>query len=122
PLTAPVEILGYPEAQLYISVSTDIAAVSVRLIDIAPDGAAALITKGVLNLTHRESHSDPTPVTPGEVYALSIQLDATSWLFEPGHSIRVSIAAADFPNSWPTPKPHTGIIHFGGDTPSCIKL
>lgn len=122
PLSAPVEILGYPEAVIYASVSTDIAALSVRLIDIAPDGTAALITKGVLNLTHRESHSDPTPVVPGEVYALNIQLDATSWLFAAGHSIRISIAAADFPNSWPTPKPYTGILYIGGEQASCIKL
>jgi putative CocE/NonD family hydrolase len=122
PLTSPVEILGYPEAVIYASVSADIAALSVRLIDVAPDGAAALITKGVLNLTHRDSHSDPTPVEPGQVYGLNIQLDATSWLFEPGHSIRVSIAAADFPNSWPTPKPHTGVIHYGGDRASHINL
>jgi hypothetical protein len=122
PLTAPVEILGYPEAMIYASVSTDIAALSVRLIDVAPDGTAALITKGVLNLTHRDSHSDPSPVEPGQVYALNIQLDATSWLFAAGHSICISIAAADFPNSWPTPKMHTGTIYLGGDRASSIKL
>jgi hypothetical protein len=122
PLDAPLEILGYPQAIIHASVNTDIAALSVRLIDIAPDGTAALITKGVLNLTHRESHSDPSPVVPGQVYALTINLDATSWLFETGHSIRVSIAAADFPNSWPTPKQHTGILYLGGGHASCIHL
>jgi putative CocE/NonD family hydrolase len=122
PLTAPLEILGYPEALIYVSVSTDIAALSVRLIDVAPDGSAALVTKGVLNLTHRESHSDPSPVEPGQIYALRIELDATSWYFAAGHSLRVSIAAADFPNSWPTPKLHTGMIYLGGEQPSSITL
>jgi hypothetical protein len=122
PLSAPLEILGYPEAEIYVSVSTDIAALSVRLIDVAPDGTAALITKGVLNLTHRDSHSAPTPVVPGERYALKIELDATSWRFAPGHRIRVSLAAADFPNSWPTPKLHTGIIYVGDAHPSCLNL
>jgi uncharacterized protein len=121
-LKSPVEILGYPEARIYASVSADIAALSVRLIDVAPDSTAALITKGVLNLTHRDSHADPSPVEPGQIYELNIQLDATSWLFEPDHSIRISIAAADFPNSWPTPKAHTGMIYLGGDKASCIKL
>ncbi len=122
PLGEPVEILGYPEALIHVSVSTDIAALSVRLIDVAPDGTAALITKGVLNLTHRDSHSDPSAVEPGQIYALTIPLDATSWLFEAGHCMRVSIAAADFPNSWPTPKHHTGTIYLGGEQPSSIKL
>src|SRR5262249_49606603 len=38
------------------------------------------------------------------------------------HSIRLSIAAADFPNSWPTPKPHSGMIYLGGEQVSCLKL
>jgi putative CocE/NonD family hydrolase len=122
PLNAPVEILGYPKATLYASVDTDIATISVRLIDVAPDGTAALITKGVLNLTHRASHSEPTPVEPGTIYALEIELDATSWLFEPGHSIRLSLAAADFPNAWPSPKHYTGMIHLGGAHASRIIL
>ena len=122
PLTEPLEILGYPQATVYVSVSTDIAALSVRLIDVAPDGTAALITKGVLNLTHRQSHSEPSAVVPGEIYALDIELDATSWLFAAGHNIRLSLAAADFPNSWPTPKPHTGMIFVGGDQLSRLTL
>ena len=32
------------------------AQVCVRLCDVAPDGASTLVTRGVLNLTHRESH------------------------------------------------------------------
>ena len=38
-----------------------------RLCDVAPDGSSALVTKGVLNATHRDSHSDPSPLVPGEV-------------------------------------------------------
>jgi putative CocE/NonD family hydrolase len=121
-LSEPVEILGHAEAEIHVSVDTDVAFLTVRLIDVAPDGAAALVTKGILNLTHRDSHTDPSPVEPGKVYKLSIPLDATSWLFEPGHRIRFSVAASDFPNSWPSPKMYTGTIYLGGDKPSCIKL
>ena len=49
-------------------------------------------------------------------------MDATSWFFEAGHSIRVSLAASDFPNSWPTPKLHTGTLYLGGEQASSIKL
>jgi putative CocE/NonD family hydrolase len=122
PLDAPLTILGHAQAELYVATSAEIATVSVRLIDVAPDGTAALVTKGVLNLTHRHSHTDPTPLTPGEVYPVTIELDATCWQFAPGHCIRLSLAAADFPNSWPSPQPHTGQFHFGGSRPACVTL
>jgi hypothetical protein len=122
PLDDPLEILGYPRAVLHIAVTTDIATVVARLIDVAPDGAAALVTKGVLNLTHRDSHEEPTPVVPGEVYRIDLRLDATSWRFDPGHRIRLSLAGADFPNTWPSPKPYTALVHLGGRHSSCLLL
>ena len=122
PLIEPREILGHPQLTLYMAVSTDIATVSARLIDVAPDGGAALICKGVLNLTHRGSHNAPSPVTPGQIYEIQLELDATCWRFEAGHCIRVSLAGADFPNTWPSPKPHTGEFHFGGQHPARMQL
>lgn len=121
-LTEPVEILGYPEAVLHIAATTDVAFVVVRLTDIAPDGQAALVTKGVLNLTHRDSHEQPTPLEPGQVYQVKFLLDATSWVFAPGHRIRVSINGADYPNSWPSPKLYTGSVYLGGDRASQLIL
>ena len=122
PLTEPLEILGYPEAVLQVAVTTDVAFLVVRLTDIAPDGQAALVTKGILNLTHRASHEQPTALEPGQTYDVRFLLDATSWLFEPGHRIRVSINGADYPNTWPSPKPYHGTIYFGGDQASQLVL
>ncbi len=121
-LTEPLEILGYPRVDLRVSVTTDIATVVLRLIDVAPDGTAALVCKGVLNLTHRESHEAPSPIVPGQTYAISVPLDATSWLFEPGHRIRLSLSGADFPNLWPSPKPYVGTVYVGGSINSRLIL
>jgi hypothetical protein len=114
PLDEPLEILGHPRAVLHVAVTTDVATVVARLVDVAPDGTAALVTKGVLNLTHRESHAQPTPVVPGQVYEIALELDATSWHFEAGHRIRLAISGADFPNTWPSPKPYSTELHVGG--------
>jgi hypothetical protein len=122
PLSEPLEILGYPEARLQVAVTTDVAFVVVRLTDIAPDGQAALVTKGVLNLTHRNSHEQPEPLQPGVIYAVQFLLDATSWVFAPGHRIRISINGADYPNSWPSPKLYTGHIYFGDGYESHVVL
>jgi uncharacterized protein len=121
-LVDAVEILGHARARVSVEVDTDIATLVVRLTDVAPDGTAALVTKGVLNLTHRKSHSDPSPLTPGQVYEVEVMLDATSWQFEPGHAIRLSISGADFPNSWPSPKLYTGKIHAGAERASRLIL
>lgn len=122
PLTSPLEILGHATVNLHIAVSADIAFVNIRLIDVAPDGAAALVTKGILNLTHRDSHTQPTPLEPSQIYQVAIMLDATSWLFEPGHRIQISINGSDYPNTWPSPKPYTGTIYFGGEHASHVVL
>lgn len=122
PLDGPMEIIGHPQAVLHVSVTTDIATVVARLIDVAPDGTAALVTKGVLNLTHRESHEQPSAIVPGRTYEVALDLDATSWRFDPGHRIRVSLSGSDFPNTWPSPKRHTAEIHLGGKRPSRLIL
>ena len=59
PLAEPLEILGHPQAVLELEVDRPQALVSVRLCDVAPDGSSLLVTRGVLNLTHRESHEQP---------------------------------------------------------------
>jgi hypothetical protein len=93
-----------------------------RLSDVAPDGASALVTNGLLNGTRRESLTDPEPMAPGEVYELAIDLDATAWRFEPGHRIRLSVSSADFPNSWPTPYEGTNRIYRDSRHPSRLEL
>ena len=115
PLAEPVEVFGSPRAHLGIAVTADVATVVVRLMDVAPDGPAALVTKGVLNLTHRESHERPSPLVPGEFYDVEVSLDTTCWLFEPGHRLRVTLSGADFPNTWPSPKPHVATVRLGGE-------
>jgi hypothetical protein len=94
----------------------------VRLCDVAPDGESALVTKGVLNATHRDSHERPSPLVPGQLYELEIPLDATGWRFEPGHRIRLSLSNADFPNTWPSPTPATSRLHRGQARPSRLIL
>ena len=42
------------------------ANIAVRLCDVHPDGASELISYGVLNLTHRNSHEFPQALVPGE--------------------------------------------------------
>ena len=122
PLETPLEIVGRPEATLRVAVSAEIATVVLRLVDVAPDGAAALVTKGVLNLTHRASHETPSALEPGKPYDVTVPLDATAWHFEPGHRIRLTLAGADFPNSWPSPYLYDAEVTLGETTRLALPL
>ena len=122
PLEQELAILGWPRAILHISSTAEVMAFNASLCDVAPDGASALVAKGILNATRRESLTDPTPLAPGQVYELEIEIDCTGWVFEPGHRIRLDIASADFPNVWPTPLNGTNRVYRGGERPSRLIL
>ena len=103
PLSEDVEILGHPRAEIHVSCTAPVANWIVRLCNVAPDGTSTLVTKGILNGTHRVSHINPTALKPGEIYKLTINLKVISWVFPQGHRIRFAVSNADFPNLWPSP-------------------
>ena len=107
PLGEELEILGYPEVELGVMSSAPVAYVSVKLCDVFPDGTSALVGRGLLNLTHRDSSSHPEALEPGRAYQVQIGMDATSWVFEPGHRVRLVVAGSDWPNAWTPPGPVT---------------
>jgi len=106
PLEHELEILGHPRLRLTVTSRHPVAFLSARLCDVFPDGASALVSRGVLNLTHRDGHTTPKPLEPGLPTPVEIELEATSWIFEPGHCVRLALAGSDWPNTWPPP--HAG--------------
>ncbi len=117
-----IELIGAPVAHLWLSSRAEIAFVSVKLCDVAPDGTSVLITKGGMNLTHRNAQERPELLVPGRLYEVRVPLQAIAYRFRPGHRLRLLIAAADFQNAWPTPLPHTLTLHQGREFPSRIEL
>jgi len=104
PLAADVEITGAIEAKLWISsdaVDTDF---TIKLLDVYPPGEdypqgyAVNLTDGILRCRYRQSWSDPTLMTPGEVYAIKIDAFPTSNLFKRGHRIRLDVSSSNFPH------------------------
>ncbi|MEO5885627.1 MAG: CocE/NonD family hydrolase, partial [Candidatus Limnocylindrales bacterium] len=122
PLADALEILGVPEIVIHLSVDAPIATLAVRLCDLAPDGSVALVSTGVLNLTHRASHIDPSPLTPGLVEAVRVPLRTAGYRWLPGHRVRVALASSLWPVLWPSPYPATFEVHRGPATPSRLEL
>ncbi|MBA3628833.1 MAG: hypothetical protein H0W55_04030, partial [Actinobacteria bacterium] len=104
-LEQETEILGYPSIDITLSCSAPVASLSAKLCDVFEDGTSVLVSRGWLNLTHRDSHTTPEALQPGKRYTISFDLDATSWVFEAGHALRLDLAGADWPNAWPPPEP-----------------
>jgi hypothetical protein len=117
-----VSVLGLPEAVLHVAASAPVATLVVRLADVAPDGTSSLVTAGVLNLTHRRSHTTPEPIEPGRVEEVRVPLRAAGYRWQAGHRIRVSIGSGSWPVLWPSPFPATLEVHAGAATPSRLVL
>jgi putative CocE/NonD family hydrolase len=118
PLEAEVEIMGHARLAVTVAASSPVAYLSAKLCDVFPDGTSALVTRGLLNLAHRESSAEPRALEPGRPAAIEVELEATSWVFEPGHTIRLALAGADWPNIWPPPSP--GRLSFDRATLSLV--
>ena len=103
PLDAELDVMGHPRLALTVTSPVPVAYLSAKLCDVFPDGPSALVTRGILNLAHRNGHDAPLALEPGVPTAVELELEATSWVFEPGHRVRLSLAGADWPNTWPPP-------------------
>jgi putative CocE/NonD family hydrolase len=116
PLDERVEVLGFPTVHLALSVDQPLALVAVRLCDVGPDGASTLVTRGLLNLTHRLSHERPSELAPGRRYQVRVRLDAIAYALPPGHRLRVSVSPTYWPWAWPSPRPVTLTLFTGPDS------
>jgi putative CocE/NonD family hydrolase len=113
PLAQRLEILGNARVVLDVAADQCEAFVAVRLIDLAPDGSAAAVARGFLNLTQRESRETPAPLVPGTRYRVDVQLTGTAYAFAAGHRIRLALSNAYWPILWPSPQAVTLTVFTG---------
>jgi hypothetical protein len=113
PLDAPLEILGAPVLHLDVSADRPVALVAARLEHVHPDGFSALVCRGGLNLTHRDSHEEPTALVPGERYQVRVPLVSTGTVIPAGHTLRLALAGVHWPIMWPSPERAAITVHGG---------
>ena len=90
PLDERLEIFGFPKLRIRIAADRPVALIAVRMCDVDADGASNLITRGLLNLTHRDGHEIPTLLEPGRPYDVEVGLSSIAYAIPAGHRLRVA--------------------------------
>ena len=107
PLDEDQDISGAPRLTLRLASDRPQAQIAVRLNHLPPDGASTRITYGVLNLSHRDGHAEPRPMSPGEDTKIVVTLDHIAYRVPKGHRLRLAVSNAYWPLIWPSPEAGT---------------
>jgi putative CocE/NonD family hydrolase len=96
-LTEDLEVTGPVRTVLYVSTSANDTDFTAKLVDLQPDGRPLLVTDGIQRLRYRLSLEKPVFVKRNRAYQISVDTGVTSYVFEPGHRIRVEVSSSNFP-------------------------
>ncbi len=113
PLVKPLQIIGSAGVRLKVRSTSPQVSWSVRLEDVSPDGKVALVTGSLINSSQRADRLAPSHVVPGRPYNLALELQFTTWTFQPGHRIRLAISNSQFPMAWPNADRLTATLYTG---------
>jgi putative CocE/NonD family hydrolase len=130
PLPVATEVTGYPHVSLWAASSTTDGDMVFGLNDVAPDGRSTQVVQGYLNVPHRASLSDPTPLVPGQAQKIELDLLPTAYVFQPGHRLRLALAGAasaapglPFPQGpGPNPAAFTWTVLQDAEHPATLAL
>ncbi|KAE9061661.1 hypothetical protein PF010_g29733, partial [Phytophthora fragariae] len=122
PLNEDIEIVGRPEMSLFVTSDKPQALIMARLSDVSPSGKSTLITRGVVNLSHRHGHKleqlKHMPI--GEHTRIKWQLNACAYTMRAGHTLVLSLTPNYWPMVWPSPEPVELKVSFAEE--NLIKL
>jgi putative CocE/NonD family hydrolase len=98
PLAEGIEASGPIGVTLYVSSDVKDTDVTVKLIDVYPDGTAYNLDETIQRLRYRDGYDKPLAwMQPGKVYKVALQPMTTSNFFAAGHRIRIEVSSSNFP-------------------------
>jgi uncharacterized protein len=97
PLPNGLELTGPMRAAVFLSSDAPDTDVTVKLLDVFPDGRSMNMQEGITRVRYRDGFDKPRMMSPGKVYEVPVDLHATSWYLAPGHRLRVQISSSNFP-------------------------
>lgn len=97
PLKEGIEVSGFIESMLYLSSDVKDTDVTIKLIDVYPDGKAYNLDETIQRVRYREGYDKEVFMEKGKVYPVKMTPMSTSNYFDAGHRIRIEISSSNFP-------------------------
>jgi uncharacterized protein len=104
PLQEPMDLMGEPVFRLRVRADRPVAKLCARLTEVTAEGRSNFICYGLLNLTHRDSDTAPTPLEPGVDYDVAIKGHFACYRLPRGSRIRLALSETWWPVVWPSPE------------------
>ncbi len=100
-----------------------------KVSDVAPDGTETFVTEGALRASHRaldptrstaarpyHTHTNPTPIVPGDFYAYDVEIWPTAYEIAAGHKLQLRLTSSDLPTHLP------GSVVFDRNSPQNTRI
>lgn len=116
-LDTDISISGKVTLDLFVEADQPDCDISVRLVDVYPDGRNMLITDGIKRMRFRNGYTAAQEafMTPGTVYQTQVELAVTNYTWEVGHKIKAYIGGNNS-YRWDVNLQNGGTMYTAGDT------
>jgi len=92
-----LEVTGFINSTIYLSSDVKDTDVTIKLIDVYPDGTAYNIDETIQRVRFREGYDKEVFMEKGNVYKVDLSQMSTSNYFKKNHRIRIEISSSNFP-------------------------
>lgn len=116
-LSSDISISGNVKLDLYVEANQSDCDISVRLVDVYPDGRNMLITDGIKRMRFRNGYTAANEafMTPGTVYQTTVELAVTNYTWLSGHKIKAYIGG-NSSYRWDVNRQDGGTMYVAGPT------
>lgn len=97
PLNNGFEVTGFINSSVYLSSDVKDTDITIKLIDVYPDGTAYNIDETIQRVRYREGYEKEIFMETGKVYKVDLSQMSTSNYFKKNHKIRIEISSSNFP-------------------------
>ena len=102
PLEEGIEMSGFIESVLYLSSDVKDTDLTIKIIDVLPDGTAYNLDETIQRVRYREGYDKEVFMGKDQVYKVELTPMATSNYFKKGHRIRVEVSKKSQPKRNPS--------------------
>jgi putative CocE/NonD family hydrolase len=92
-----IEISGFINSTLYLSSDVKDTDITIKIIDVYPDGRAYNLDETIQRVRYREGYDKEVFMEKDKVYKVNMTPMSTSNYFKKGHKIRIEISSSNFP-------------------------